>query len=276
MDLPAARRRFAALVGRPQGDFRLAEGALLIAQEEYPHLSVASYLDRIDAMAERLKDQLGFELDPMRIVAQINTYLFDQQGFCGNLENYYDPCNSFLNDVLDRRLGIPITLSVLYIEIGRLVGLPVGGVGMPGHFVVQYTAQPEPFWIDPFGRGEVLKREDCMTRLQQIYGERLPWQDTFLQRVSDHDILQRMLNNLKFIYWRQGDYRRALHVVECLLLLRPDFPAEVRDRGLLQYQLGQLHDALHDLQRYLELFHEAPDAPVITRHIAALQRQLEL
>lgn len=275
MHIPEARRRFAALVNRDQEGFRLAEAALLIAQEEYANLDVTAYLARIDSIADTIKAQLALELDPRRIVQAINTHLFDELDFRGNREHYADPRNSFLNDVIERRLGIPITLSVVYIEIGRLVGLPISGVGMPGHFIVQYTAQPEPFWIDPFYRGNVMTRADCQQFLQRLYGEKLPWNDAFLDPISDHDILQRMLNNLKIIYARQGEHRRALSVIERILVLSPDLPYEVRDRGLVHYQLGHLQAALYDLQRYLELFQEAPDAAVITRHVDALRQQLE-
>jgi regulator of sirC expression with transglutaminase-like and TPR domain len=199
MDIPEARHHFAALVRQTQGDFRLAEGALLIAQEEYPNLDIASYLHRLDSMAAAVKQQLGLELDPRQIVATLNAYLFDTQGFYGNQEDYYDPRNSFLNDVLDRKTGIPITLSVLYLELGRQVGLPIVGVGLPGHFIVQYAAQPGQFWIDPFHRGQVLTREDCMVRLQDIYGQTLAWHDAHLRPVSDHDILRRILHNLMVI-----------------------------------------------------------------------------
>jgi regulator of sirC expression with transglutaminase-like and TPR domain len=275
MNIPEARRRFAALVDHDQEGFRLAEAALLIAQEEYANLDVTAYLTRINSIADTIKAQLALELDPMRIVQGINTQLFDELGFRGNQEQYNDPRNSFLNDVIERRLGIPITLSVLYIEIGRLVGLPIAGVGLPGHFIIKYTAQPEPFWIDPFNRGTVMTREDCQQLLQQFYGEKLPWNEAFLDPVSDHNILQRMLNNLKIIYARQGEHRRALSVIERILVLSPDLPYEIRDRGLVHYQLGHLQAALHDLQRYLELFQEAPDAVTITRHIDALRQQLE-
>jgi regulator of sirC expression with transglutaminase-like and TPR domain len=273
MDIPEVRRHFAALVRQTQGDFRLAQGALLLAQEEYPHLDIAAYLHRLDTMAAEVKQQLGLELDPRHIVATLNAYLFDTQGFHGNQEDYYDPRNSFLNDVLDRKTGIPITLSVLYLELGRQVGLPIVGVGLPGHFIVQYAAQPGQFWIDPFHRGQVLSREDCMARLQNIYGPTLAWHDAYLQPVSDHDILRRMLHNLKTTYLRQSDYGRALGVVERLLLLTPEMPTEVRDRGLLHSQLGHLEDALADLQHYLQLAPDAPDAVVITQYIAALRQQ---
>lgn len=266
--------RFATLVSREQGEFRLAEAALLIAQEEYPSLDVDAYLRRLDHMGDRIKTQLGLELDTRRIVATINRYLFDAQGFHGNQEDYYDPRNSFLNEVLDRKTGIPITLSVLYIEIGRYVGLPIVGVGMPGHFLVAYHAQPEQFWMDPFYQGRILSRTDCAARVQQMYGTSLPWSDAYLQPVSDHDILRRMLHNLKAIYLQREDYARALSVVERLLVVTPGTPAEVRDRGLLHARLGRLEAAFDDLQHYVQLAPEAPDAAAVTQHIAALQKRL--
>jgi regulator of sirC expression with transglutaminase-like and TPR domain len=262
-------------VRQAQGDFRLAEAALLMAQEEYPALEVAAYLQRLDTMAAAIRTQLGLELEARRIVTRINAYLFDEQGFYGNQEDYYDARNSFLNEVLDRKTGIPITLSLLYIEIARQVGLPIVGVGMPGHFIVAYTAQPEHFWIDPFHHGQILSRQDCTARLHQIYGPTLPWQDTYLQPVSDHHILRRMLYNLKAIYVQRQDYSRALGVVERLLLLAPGVPAEVRDRGLLQAQLGHLDAALDGLQHYLQLASDAPDAAAIMQYIAALRQRLQ-
>ena len=274
METSETRRRFAALAERAQGEFRLAEGALLIAQEEYPSLDVAGYLQRLDAMAEAVSAHLGLEIDPQRIVTQINTYLFDDQGFRGNVADYYDVRNSFLNDVLERKTGIPITLSVVYIELARQVGLPIVGVGMPGHFLVRYSAQPTVFWIDPFHRGQLLTQEDCQQLLERMYGQALEWSDAYIEPVSDHAILQRMLYNLKAIYVHQGDHRRALGVVERLLLLRPDVLTEVRDRGLLQAQLGALEAALDDLQLYLQLAPDASDAAPITQQITMLRQHL--
>lgn len=274
MDISEARQRFRSLIARPQGEIRLAEGALLIAQEEYPHLDVNAYLQRLDSMANTVKRQLGLELDPRRIVAAINTYLYDEQHFRGNQDDYYNPCNSFLNEVLDQKSGIPITLSVIYIEIGRQVGLPIVGVGLPGHFIVQYDAQVDTFWIDPFHGGALLTREDCATRLEQIYNRKVDWHDTFLNPVSDHDILRRMLNNLKGIYIQQHDYARALSVVERLLLMTPEQATEVRDRGLLHARLGHLEAAIDDLEHYLQLAAATPDAPMVTQYIATLRKQL--
>jgi regulator of sirC expression with transglutaminase-like and TPR domain len=275
MPLSEARRRFAAIVRQSPGDFRLAEATLLIAQEEYPGLDVTHYLQRLDVMAEAVRNSLGIELDPRRIVASINTYLFDEMGFHGNQTHYYDPRNSFLNEVLDRKTGLPITLAVIYLDLGRQVGLPTVGVGLPGHFIVQYAAQSAPLWIDPFHRGEILTHADCVARVRQIYGEETAWDEAYLQPVSDHAILQRLLYNLKAIYAQQRDFERTLSVVERLLLLSPEAASEVRDRGLLHYQLGHFAAALDDLQHYLQLALDAPDAAAIRRHIAALRRQID-
>jgi regulator of sirC expression with transglutaminase-like and TPR domain len=275
MSVAESRRRFAALVRQSPGDFRLAEAALLIAQEAYPALDVTPYLHRLDAMAETVRRTLGLELDPRRIVASINAYLFDEVGFQGNQRHYYDPCNSFLNDVLDRKTGIPITLAVIYLDLGRHVGLPIVGVGLPGHFIVQYAAQAAPFWIDPFHRGEILTHADCMARVRQIYGQEMTWDEAYLHPVSDHAILQRMLYNLKAIYAQRRDFDRTLGVVERLLLLSPEAATEVRDRGFLHYQLGHFAAALDDWQRYLQLARDASDAEAIRRHIAALRRRLD-
>lgn len=274
MDIAEARQRFLALVRQPQGAFRLAEGALLIAQEEYPELDYSAYLQRLDAMAAHVSSRLGFELEPQRIVETINTYLFTEQQFQGNREEYYDPRNSFLNDVLERKTGIPITLSVLYLDIGRQVGLPLVGVGMPGHFIVQYSAQPQPFWIDPFHQGEVLSRQDCVQLLEKLYRQALPWRDDYLRVVNDHEILARMLNNLKAIYVHRGDYQRALKVVERLFVLAADPSTELRDRGLLHAQLGNFAAALADLEAYLQRSQAAPDAAIISQQIEALRRRL--
>jgi regulator of sirC expression with transglutaminase-like and TPR domain len=273
MSVTEARQRFAELIELPQGAFRLAEGALLIAFEEYPQLDVAAYLKRLDTIAEIVQARLGLELDPQRIVAQMNAYLFDEQGFRGNQTDYYDPRNSFLNDVLERKTGIPITLSVIYLEIGRQVGLPTVGVGMPGHFLVQYAAHGAPFWIDPFHGGVVLNREDCMSRVERMYGPQVTWSDNYLLPVSDHDILMRMLYNLKAIYVQRNDYQRALSVVERLMLLRPTLLMEIRDRGLLLAQLERYDAALEDLQHYLQLAPNAPDAATVQRQIAVLRQQ---
>jgi len=274
MDMHEARRRFRTLLACPPGNLHLAEGALLIAQEAYPHLDINAYLQRLAQISDTIKQRLGMELDPRRIVASINTHLYDELNFRGNQDNYYDPRNSFLNEVLERKVGIPITLSVIYIEIGRQVGLPIVGVGLPGHFIVQYDAQADTFWIDPFYGGTILTQADCAARIQQIYGPKVTWQDSFLTSVSDRDILRRMLSNLKGIYLQQRDYNRALSVVERLLIVTPEQATEVRDLGLLHHHLGNLETAVDHLEHYLQLATDAPDTAMITKYLGIIRRQL--
>ena len=275
MEASEARRRFAAYIERPAADMRLAEGALLIALETYPELDIDTCLRRLDAMAGAVSGSLGMELEARRIVSRLNACLFKEHGLRGNSRDYYDPRNSFVNEVLDRKVGIPITLAIIYIDVGRGAGLPVSGVGLPGHFIVRYGAHPEPFYVDPFHTGKLLSAQDCAERVKEIYGRDLPWQDSFLDVVDDLRILSRVLNNLKIIYVRKGAHELALGAVERLLLLQPDAPSEIRDRGLLRAQLGYLRAALEDLGTYLETCPEAPDAAAMRRHVEALQRGLE-
>lgn len=274
MEASEARRRFAAYIERPATDLRLAEGALLIALEAYPELDIEACLRRLDGMAKTVSGSLGMELEPRRIVSRLNACLFKELGLRGNRRDYYDPRNSFLNEVLDRKAGIPITLSIIYIDVGRSIGLPVSGVGLPGHFIVRYGARPEPFYVDPFHTGKLLSAKDCADRVKEIYGRDLQWQDSFLDEVDDLHILSRVLNNLKVIYVRKGAHELALGAVERLILLQPDVPSEIRDRGLLRAQLGYLQSALEDLSTYLEACPEAPDAAAMRRHAEALQRGL--
>ena len=274
MEASEARRRFAAYIRRPATDIRLAEGALLIALEAYPEMNIDSRLRLLDGMAKSVSGSLGMELEPRRIVSRLNACLFKDHGLRGNRKDYYDPRNSFLNEVLDRKVGIPITLSIIYIDVGRSIGLPVSGVGLPGHFIVRYGARPEPFYVDPFHTGKLLSAKDCAERVKEIYGRDMPWQDSFLDAVDDLHILSRVLNNLKVIYVRKGAHELALGAVERLVLLHPGVPSEIRDRGLLRAQLGHLQTALDDLNAYLEACPEAPDADAMRRHVEALQRGL--
>ena len=275
MEASEARRRFAAYIERPAAEMRLAEGALLIALEANPELDIDACLQRLDGMAEAVSGDLGMELEPHRIVSCLNACVFKEHGLRGNRKDYYDPRNSFLNEVLERKVGIPITLAVIYIDVGRGAGLPVDGVGLPGHFVVRYGAHPEPFYVDPFHTGKLLSAKDCAERVKEIYGPDLQWQDSFLEVVDDLHILSRVLNNLKVIYVRKGAHELALGAVERLILLKPGVPSEIRDRGLLRAQLGHLQPALDDLSTYLEACPEAPDAAAMRRHAEALQRDLE-
>lgn len=249
---PSARSRLAALVTQADAEVPLAEAALLIAAEEYPQLPASPYLRRLDLLAERVRDRLSDETAPLVLLQELSRVLFQEEGFRGNAEDYYDPRNSFLNDVLDRRLGIPITLSVVYLEVGWRLGLPVVGVNFPGHFLVRYEGEALRILVDPFQGGELRFEDDAQALLDRVYGGSVPLQAEYLRPAGRKDILTRILANLKGIYLNGHDDARALAAVERLQLLRPEEPEELRDRGMILARLGRPGEARAELERYLE------------------------
>lgn len=271
MEFPVARQFFYKEIYQPDPQIDLAKASLYIAQEEYPELDPAEYLDALDTMASEVQERLPAERYPMRIIQSINQYLYDDLGFTGNGDNYYDPRNSFLNDVIDRRTGIPLTLSLVYLELARRLEFPMVGVGMPGHFLIRPDFEGAGIYVDPFNRGEVLFPEDCQQRLAQIYGQPVQLLPAFLEPVSRRRFLGRMLSNLKLIYLNQGDVLKSLAAVERILLLFPGAPIELRDRGILYYQLGEWQQAVQDLQVYLTQVPGAEDASVIRKLLERMQ-----
>ncbi len=268
---PRIRQEFAALVARPDEAIALDRAALLVAAEEYPDLDITAYQRRLDLLAAAAGERIGPERQPAQVIAHLNRFLFDELGFRGNSQDYYDPRNSFLNEVLDRRLGIPLTLSLVYLEIGRRLGLPLRGVGLPGHFIVLFQTEP-PLYLDPFNRGTVLTVADCAALVARLAQGRVHLRPAHLQPVGPRQILWRLLLNLKYSYLRRNDLARALGVIDRLLLLRPEALTERRDRGLVRYRLGHLTCALVDLHAYLQAAPSAPDAAVIRQKIREVRR----
>lgn len=252
MDFPLARQHFYQVIQQPDAQIDLAAAALYIAQEEYPSLDVEEYLNALDVMADEARDRLPVEPYPLKIIQAISQYLFEDLRFKGNSQDYYDPQNSFLNDVIDRRTGIPITLALVYLEIAKRLDFPMVGVGMPGHFLIRPAIADMTLCVDAFHQGEILFPEDCETRLQQIYGEGATLQDEFLQPVSAKAFLARMLTNLKMIYLSREQLEKALAATERILLLFPEAIIQRRDRGLLYYQSGQFAAARRDLEAYVQ------------------------
>jgi len=267
---PASRREFSALVARPDAQIDLAHAALLIATEEYPELDVAAYRARLDAMGQTLGDRLA-AAGPLERVQKNSRYLFQEEGFRGNTEDYYDPRNSFLNEVLDRRTGIPISLSTIYIEVARRAGLVVEGVGLPGHFIVRVASGEADFLVDPYHGGALLSHDDCQKRLDRVYGGRVRMELAMLACCSRRQILARMLRNLKAIYAKAEDGPRALAVVDLLLRVQPESLEDLRDRGLLHASLDCYAAAVRDLETYLEKAPGAPEAQSILERIAHLR-----
>jgi regulator of sirC expression with transglutaminase-like and TPR domain len=252
----------------------LAAGALWIAAEARPGLDVPLWLERIDALGHGAADRVTGDMDVDRAAAAVARFLFDEQGFRGNAEDYYDPRNSFLNDVLDRRLGIPITLSVLYIAVAARAGLEAAGVGLPGHFVVRAERRGRSRLLDPFHGGELLDHAGCETLAARVRPGTGPLDPRWLAPVTTRQIFVRMLSNLKAIYSALGDWARALAAVDRIMLLVPDTLEELRDRGTLYAHLGQRAAAVRDWEGYLQGAPEAPDASVVRDRIRALRQAL--
>jgi len=267
-----SRKTFQQLVTLPDSAVPLAEAALILACEEYPQLEISPYLDILDNMANMAQQKLRPADSPVETVKKINAVLFENFGFRGATEDYYDPRNSFFNDVLDRRIGIPITLSAVYMEVSRRLNFPIAGVGMPGHFIVKYWDRREEFFLDPFNRGEILTRDDCRDRLYERYGDSIDFDERLLARVTNRQILWRMLNNLKEIYLKAHAFDKALAIVDMMLMVDPEEIPQFRDRGLLRLQLRQFEGARRDLEHYLRHSAGADDREEIGNHLKELRR----
>jgi regulator of sirC expression with transglutaminase-like and TPR domain len=273
---------FAALVGPEVEDDRIdvLRAALAIARTEYPDLDFQPTIAKLDELGNRVATILGTgreARDALQEIEAINQVLFRQEGFRGNREDYYDPRNSFINDVVERKLGIPITLSLVYIEVGRRVGFPLVGVGMPGHFLLKhYTVEGRELVIDVFNNGAVLSPEECQHRLDEIYAGQLPLQPEFLVSVSRRQMLTRMLNNLRSIYVGARNFRKALAIVDLVLAVYPRSPEDVKQRAMLRYQLGQMRGALADLEDYLKMSPDASDADDIRQNATAIRKAIAM
>jgi regulator of sirC expression with transglutaminase-like and TPR domain len=243
-----------------------------MACEEYPQLELSPYLDQLDAMASLANRDIRPGDSPLETVRKINDVLFDTLGFRGNKDNYYDPRNSFFNDVLDRRMGIPITLSIVYLEVSRRLNVPIDGVGMPGHFVVKYTDREHEFFMDPFEKGQILTREDCQRKMQEVRGHEMEFPEHFLARATNRQILGRMLNNLKLIYLNAQAFDKGLAIVDMMILLQPDDFEQYRDRGLLRLKMRQFEGAARDLEHYLQGVPNAGDRENVESQAKELKR----
>jgi regulator of sirC expression with transglutaminase-like and TPR domain len=266
-----ARAHFAALVARPV--IPLAEAALAVAAEEYPGLDAQAYLGTIQRLAAQVAKRLPETRPPLLVLMTMKQVLFEEEKFRGNEADYYDPRNSFLNEVLDRKLGIPITLCILYLEVAARNGLQLQGVGFPGHFLVKCPASgglSGDLFIDPFNGGDILGADECVARFRGVLHGR-EFDPRYLEAVSPPHILARMLHNLKKIYVEAGDDVRALWVIDRLLLLAPGSLEERRDRGLLSARLGGTAAAVKDLTAYVE---GAPQASDVAE-VAALLEELK-
>jgi regulator of sirC expression with transglutaminase-like and TPR domain len=271
-----ARQAFATAIDGAADAIDLARAALYLAAEEYPALDVEAYVRRLETLAHDVAELPLETPAPLGRLLNLNRYLFSEQGFGGNTRAYYDPRNSFLNEVLDRRTGIPIALSAVYLEVGWRLGLPLAGVGLPGHFLVGYYPPYQTQYVDVFNQGRMIGREDCIVMLRGMFGGGFVFHEEHLAPVDKRQILTRMLTNLKQIYSQQEDWPRTLAVVERLLLLQPDHPPELRDRGLVHFSRGDYRAAHADLERYTQLAPAANDLPAIREQMAFIWKLLAM
>ncbi|MGA8048948.1 MAG: SirB1 family protein [Burkholderiales bacterium] len=265
--MSASLEVFSALVRREDGKIDLARSCLLIAEDAYPGLDVEHYLAELERLAIELRARLPKTYGAEERVVALNQFLFDDLGYRGNTEDYYDPRNSYLNEVIDRKTGIPITLAIVYMELGRRVGLPLEGVSFPGHFLVRLPMRGSMLVLDPFSGGAPQSEAELYARLKRVIPEgatggvpvgELPL-DQFLEPATNRQILARVLRNLKGIYREAEQPERLLAVLNRILMVNPEARSELRDRGLLYQRMEAYRAALKDLTEYLELDPDAPD-----------------
>ena len=252
----------------------VARAALLIAATEYPDLDIDHELGLLDSLAAGAAHRLGDNRETIFTINTLSKYLFDEVGLQGNTDDYYDPRNSYLNQVLKRQLGIPITLSLVYIEVGKRLGIPLVGIGMPGHFLLRHRDETELF-VDPFNRGILLSKEECAQRLTQITQNRIDWDPRYLNPISNREYLARMLNNLKSIYLQQGNFQRALSIMDLLVKLQPHALSEVRDRGLVKHRLGINQGAADDIATYLRTAPPGPDSEELRELLKQIEESIK-
>jgi regulator of sirC expression with transglutaminase-like and TPR domain len=273
MDADPSLGEFAWEVSRPDADIDLARAALVIARSEYPTLDINAYLGRLAAIAENAPT-VRQAADPLGRLHRLREYLFEEQGFAGNAEDYFDPRNSYLNDVLDRRLGIPITLSLVLIEVGKGVGLQMEGIGLPGHFVTGARVGGEHVLLDPFNGGTILTGEACGDLVARAVGRPVELTAELFVPVTKRQFLTRMLNNLKGSYWRREEWRKVVSVIDRLLVLSPESGGDWRDRGVAWTSLGDFARGLADWERYLTRFPNAADHEKVRTQFRRVRQKL--
>lgn len=290
------RQAFAALAAKEDHKIDPLEAAILIAREEYSDLDPAEIYARLDELAAQVQDLLDAtpkdataatidaedadtrsERREDQIISAINHILFEKEHFRGNRANYYNTRNSFINDVLRRRTGIPITLSLVYIEIARRIGLEAAGIGLPGHFVVRCkVSSTNTIYLDPYQRGKRLHRKDCENLARSVLQGSAHFDQRWLLPINPRQFIVRMLNNLKHIYIHQEDFPRALAACDRILLLVPMAPLELRDRGIIHMHLKHYASAIRDLSAYTKNMPEAEDVEKIRQQIKALRQLIIL
>ena len=262
-----------SLAGQEDDTLPLLGTALLIARDEYPRLDADLYDTLLQSHAEELRGEID-AIEPLPLKMQsINRHLFEELGYAGNHDEYYDPRNSYLNEVFERRLGNPISLAMVQMEVARRLGMPLDGVSFPGHFLVRLPVDDGVLVMDPFNRGRPLDEDELRQRARPHLGGEMP-DDEALYRIlhpaTHRAMLTRMLRNLHGVYVDRDDWERAVRCADRILKLAPDNAEALRDRGLGYFQLGHRHGARNDLGRYLQLHPQAPDAGTLRERVVEL------
>ena len=252
------------------GDFDLALGALLIAATDDARIDIEGALSNLDRMAEAARSRIATDATALQQLNAITDLLFGVIGFAGNYDDYYDPGNSYLHQVLERRRGIPVTLSLLCIEVGRRAGVPVLGIGMPGHFLIRHRDE-DNFFVDTFNGGVLLSQEECGALLRQATGEAARLEAHHLNPVTPREILARILRNLKATYWDREEFDRCITAIGALMAVLPDRPQEQRDRGVVHLKAGNHRESAADFAAYLEAAPNAADAETVRNALARLR-----
>ena len=266
------RKLFCDMVRRSDEDISLAKAALYIAGEEYPDLELSKYLETLDILSEEAAHYIGTTDDPRSGLQRLSEYLFVRQGFHGDQDNYYDPENSYLNRVLERKTGIPITLSIVYMEVGRRLGLILNGIGLPGHFILRHGPPEWDLYVDPFNEGRVLSKADCELIVYDMFGGKAQFREEFLLPCTKKQILVRMLTNVKHVAHHQGDYQRAIAALDRIEITEPGLGRNLKERASLNYEMRQYKLAIKDLELYLKSTPQAEDAEDIKNQIQSLWR----
>lgn len=270
-----ARQRFREIAQRPEPQLDLVEASLVIALEDHPSLDLDHYLIQVDSWSKAVRDRLEGSRDIERIVETINKILFEDEGFHGENEDYYDPRSALLHEALDRHAGLPITLSILYIEMSRRAGVEAAGVSLPGRLLVKFSGHFGQLVVDPFDGGRVLSTIELQKILDEMYGGGVRLREHHLRSFSRRDILARELAQLKAAYLARHDLQRAAASVDRLLILDDRDAYEVRDRALLAVQMHAYRHAIRCFERYLELMPHAEDRGRVRDQIAYLRAWMD-
>lgn len=264
---------FREAVTGPMNLVPLARPALLIARTEYPDLDIEAYEERLHDLGSHLEARIHPAADLRSQLAEVHRLLFEEHGFHGNEDEYSDPRNLYLNEVIDRRTGIPVTLAIVYVEVCRAAGIDAKPVGLPGHVIVQVDHADGPVLVDPFHRGRELTEDECRQLVRSVFGRRTPFREHFLEPVTSRQLIQRLLHNLKAGYLQRADEERAGRVIELLLAMFPWDLDELRDRGMLRERVGDYSAALEDLEQYVRYRAGARDIQTVSEAVRSLRRQ---